>query len=173
MYITKKGPMVSLIWTQASNGVIGRGKDIPWYITEDSMRFRDLTYKKTVIMGRNTWDTVDINFIYNRRNIVISRDPEYKPGYPAIKANNVIDAIDKRGPVNDVFIIGGAEVLKSSMCLADILYVTYLDMHVIGDKYAPEISPDWEITDHEEIMARDTITRKDVRCIFNRLIRKW
>lgn len=67
-----------------------------------------------------------------------------------------------------VFIIGGGSLYKKAISIADELYITYVDISVEGDTYAPTIGPEWEITDHEEHTSSNGLFY-----VFNRLIRKW
>ena len=63
---------IHLIWAQDSNGGIGKKGSLPWYIPEDLKNFKKLTQNSTIIMGRNTWESLPIKPLPKRRNIVIS-----------------------------------------------------------------------------------------------------
>ena len=64
---------VHLIWSQDSNGGIGKDGKLPWHISEDLQNFKKITSNSTIIMGRKTWDSLPFKPLSNRRNIVLSR----------------------------------------------------------------------------------------------------
>ena len=135
-------PTVCLIWAEANNHVIGYQNSIPWHLPEDIKRFKDLTTGYPVIMGTRTWESLPVKPLPGRKNIVIKD--------------------------SKVFIIGGGSLYKKAISIADELYITYVDISVEGDTYAPTIGPEWEITDHEEHTSSNGLFY-----VFNRLIRKW
>ena len=65
--------MRGILVATSPEGVIGKDNTIPWYYSEDLKRFKRLTIGKTVIMGRNTWESLPIKPLPERRNIVITR----------------------------------------------------------------------------------------------------
>src|SRR5690606_23456841 len=93
------------------NGVIGKGGKLPWKLPEDMRRFRALTLGYPVIMGRKTHESIG-GALPERMNIVLSRDPDYKPdGYVASNLKEAIEVIHEFGSpdMTKAFIIGGAE----------------------------------------------------------------
>ena len=71
---------IGLIWAQSTSGVIGRDGSIPWALPEDLAHFKRLTMGHTVVMGRRTWESLPVRFrpLPGRRNIVVSRNPDYR-----------------------------------------------------------------------------------------------
>jgi dihydrofolate reductase len=139
---------VSLIWAQAADRVIGDQGTLPWRLPEDLSRFRDLTMGSTVVMGRATWESLPakVRPLPGRRNVVLSRRPGWQaPG--AVVAASLDEAL--AGATAPVWVIGGASVYESALPLADLIEVTEIDGTFAGDAYAPEIGPEWRVTNRE------------------------
>jgi dihydrofolate reductase len=117
----------------SKNGVIGKKNDLPWNLPTDLKNFKKVTSGKTIIMGRNTWDSLPYRPLPNRINVVITRNTEFKAEGCEIR-NNLIEAIKEFDKVGEeLFIIGGAEIYKQSFNLADKLYLTNILNEVDGD----------------------------------------
>nr|AIA11423.1 Dihydrofolate reductase [uncultured bacterium] len=130
--------MVSLLVAYAHNGVIGKDNDLPWYLPADLKRFKELTTGKTVVMGRKTFDSIITRNgkpLPNRTNVVITRDPSYHAEGAEV-VHTIQDALTGS---DEVFVIGGAEIFKQALPLADQIYATEIDADIEGDVYFPEI----------------------------------
>lgn len=120
-------------------GIIGKGDDLlPWELKRDLKHFRDLTTGHVVIMGRKTHFSIG-RPLPNRKNIVISRNPECLKDVTAVCS---IDAAIKTGleyaKVNGherIFIIGGGEIYKRTADIADEAFVTLVKGEHDGDRY--------------------------------------
>lgn len=134
--------MLSLIAAVARNRAIGRAQSLLWHLPEDMRHFRETTTGNTVIMGRRTWESLPKAFrpLPNRRNIVLSRDPAYHaPG--ATLATSFEQARLLAGSAEEVFVIGGAELYRQALALADRLYITEVASTPPGDAFFPEVVP--------------------------------
>jgi dihydrofolate reductase len=139
---------VKLIWAQAHGGVIGAAGGMPWHVPEDLAHFKQLTMGEPVVMGRRTWDALDPRFrpLPGRRNIVVTRDPEWSaPGAEVV--HEIPD---------DGWIIGGAELFAATIDRADRLEVTELDLDVEGDTWAPPIGDSWRVATESEWLTSRT-----------------
>lgn len=137
--------MISIIAAVARNGVIGKGNRLLWHLPEDMRHFRETTRGKPVIMGRKTWESLPDSFrpLPGRLNIVVSRNPSYQSP-EALRASTLDEAISKAGHAEELFVIGGAELYRLAMPLADRLYLTEIDQDFDGDAFFPGISAgDW------------------------------
>lgn len=136
--------MVSIIVAKSKNNVIGNNNKLPWNISEDMKRFKELTTGNVVIMGRKTYESLPEQFrpLPNRLNIVITRNPDYKPNGVMVY-DDLQKAILKAGTNKEIFIIGGGEIYKEGLKFADRLYITEVDGEFEGDTYFPEISSNW------------------------------
>lgn len=142
--------MISIIAAIASNHAIGKDNQLLWHLSDDLKRFRELTWGKTVIMGRNTWLSLPRRPLPGRRNIVLTDRPgECEEG--CIMVNNIESALQLTSPDEEVFIIGGGSVYRQFMPLAHQLYITRINQPFDADTFFPEISPDqWELTEHSD-----------------------
>jgi dihydrofolate reductase len=139
-------PEIVVIAAVASNRVIGKDNRLLWNIPEDMAHFKALTSGHTVIMGRKTWESLPPRFrpLPGRRNIVISRQAHYAaPG--AEIANSLENALKLASTAATVFIIGGEQIYRQAMAVADRLEITEVDLEPEGDAWFPEIAAvDWE-----------------------------
>ncbi len=127
---------IHLIWAQDENGGIGKDGKLPWHISEDLKNFKRLTSGSTILMGRNTWESLPIRPLPERRNIVLSSkevsDVEY---YTSVK--ECIETLDGDG-IEKLFVIGGTTVYRNFIHRADELHITHVDELTEGiDTYFP------------------------------------
>lgn len=139
---------VALIVAVSRNGVIGRDGDLPWHLPEDLQHFKRLTLGKPIIMGRLTWESIG-RPLPGRTNIVISRTPDYEaPGAEVVPSFEA--ALAHASPLVDadgeIMIIGGAQIYRAALPLADRIYRTRVGVDVVGDTVFPELdSADWRV----------------------------
>ncbi len=128
---------VGLIWAEAAGGAIGVDGGIPWHVPEDAAHFRDLTMGAPVIMGRKTWDSLSEPYrpLPGRRNIVVTRQRGWSEE-GAERAGSIEEALALTGD-GLAWVIGGAQLYREAMAVADFLEVTELDLPVEGDAFAP------------------------------------
>lgn len=132
---------ISLIAAISKNKVIGRDNKIPWHISADFKRFKEITMGHPIIMGRKTFESIG-KPLSGRTNIVITRDENYSSEGITV-THSIEDAIElaKQKEGNDeIFILGGGQIFDQSMSLADKLYLTIVDQEVEGDVYFPDYS---------------------------------
>jgi len=139
---------VSLVVAVAENGVIGRENGLPWHLSADLRRFKALTLGHTVIMGRKTFDSIGKG-LTGRWNLVVSLNPEFRPT-GATRVPSLAAALDAAGPGCDVFIVGGAEIYRQALPLADRIYLTVVHASPEGDAHfsLPE-GPKWKLISSE------------------------
>jgi dihydrofolate reductase len=137
--------MVSLIWAQAANRVIGNAGTLPWRLPEDLSRFRALTVGSTVLMGRATWESLpsSVRPLPERRNLVLSRQPGWN-AEGATTVSSVVEGIE--AAVGELWVIGGAQVYVAAMPFATRIVMTELESGFEGDTHAPEIDESWAAT---------------------------
>lgn len=139
--------LISLIVAAGRNGVIGRELDMPWHLSTDLKFFKATTMGKPLIMGRKTYVSVGERPLPGRPHFIVTRNPDYHPTgvetSPSLET--AIDAAKAKAAelgVEEIFVAGGGEIYRQAMPLADILYVTHVDVEVEGDTYFPKIDPD-------------------------------
>mgnify|MGYP002013002456 FL=1 len=134
---------VSLIWAMADNGVIGLDNGLPWRLPVDMKHFMTTTLGKPVVMGRKTLESMK-SPLPGRTNIVLTRDPNWQRDgvlvvrdMPAAMAlaeqQGLIDGVD------EVMVIGGAEIYALALPMAERLYVTRVHAQPAGDVYFPPV----------------------------------
>ena len=137
---------IVIIAAVAKNRVIGKDNTLIWNIPEDMAHFKALTSGQTVIMGRKTWESLPPRFrpLPGRRNIVISRQADFAaPG--AELAASLEAALQLAAQAETAFIIGGEQIYRQAMDVADRLEITEVDQEPEGDARFPEIAAvDWE-----------------------------
>ena len=118
----------------AKNRVIGADNKLPWHLSDDLKRFKELTMGHTLIMGRKTFDSIG-RPLPGRVNIVVSRNPSLSiPG--AIVVPSLEDAIaNTKGET--AYVIGGSEIFAKALPLADHIDLTQIDAEVEGDVFFP------------------------------------
>jgi dihydrofolate reductase len=132
-------PRVTVIAAVAQNRVIGRDNTLPWHLPEDLKRFRALTMGHPIVMGRKTFESLG-RLLPGRTSVIVSRNPDYRvPG--AIVVASLQEAFNACGGEPEVFVIGGAELYRESLALADRLCLTEIEAAYDGDALFPEVDP--------------------------------
>jgi dihydrofolate reductase len=130
---------VSIIVAVSQNNAIGRDNKLLYWLPNDLKRFKALTTGHTVIMGRNTFESLPKGALPNRRNLVLSTSPQAEfPG--AEHFSSLEEALATCKEEEEVFIMGGASVYKQAMTVADAIYLTLIeDVTEDADAFFPEI----------------------------------
>jgi dihydrofolate reductase len=131
-------PQISIIVAHSRNMAIGKANTLLWHLPDDLKRFKKLTIGHPIIMGRKTYLSIN-KPLPERTNIIITRNPNLKiPG--CIVVHSATEAIERAKDFDqkEIFIIGGAEIYKETLPLANRLYVTKVDIDVEGDAFFPE-----------------------------------
>lgn len=146
----RSGMRISLIVAMAENRVIGRDGSIPWKIPGEQKMFRRITLGHTLIMGRKTFEDIG-RPLPERLNIVVSRRPDYQPA-GCLKADSLKNALALcPAEETEAFIIGGGELFRESIHLADRIYLTVVPVTVAGDTFFPEIPETFAMAANEHV----------------------
>lgn len=121
---------VSIVAAMTDDGVIGRNNQLPWHISEDLVRFKQLTMGHPIVMGRKTFESIG-KPLPGRTNIVVTRNESLK-----IDGVKIVHSL-KEGLVGEPFVIGGAALFAQALPLADKLYLTFIHHKITGDAYFP------------------------------------
>mgnify|MGYP003590076374 FL=1 len=141
-------PIISLVVAVAQNRAIGKDNHLLCHLPEDMRHFREVTLGRPVIMGRKTWESLPEAFcpLPGRNNIVVSRNAAYQ-AEGATVASSLEDAIAQAGNVEQINIIGGADIFRLALPMADVLDMTEIDASFDADTFFPEFLPeDWQET---------------------------
>jgi len=141
---------ISLIVAMASNRVIGLDNKMPWHLSADLKKFKQITLGAPILMGRKTYESIG-RPLPGRTNIIISRNPAYRqPG--CLIFNGIEQALAHCSNADEVFIIGGSALYQSMLPLADTLYLTQIHQDFDGDTFFPELdSKQWLEVAREEV----------------------
>ena len=146
-------PTISIIAAISENRVIGNNNKLLWHIPEDFARFKKITSGHPVIMGRKTFESIG-KPLSNRTNIIITHDENYRTeGCLAVhsleeaiktakssyaKTSADAKALADKPAGEKIFIIGGGQIYKQAIALADKLYLTVIKKDFTGDTYFPD-----------------------------------
>ena len=142
--------MISVIVAIDKNNGIGRNGDQLTYISGDLKRFKALTSGHTIVMGRKTFEALPKGALPNRRNIVITRRKDFKPASCDV-FNSVEEVLENISKDEEVFIIGGGEIYKAFLPIADKVYLTLIEHEFEGvDTFFPElVEKEWQTVEKE------------------------
>ena len=145
---------LSIIAAMANDRVIGRQNRLPWHLPADLQHFKRVTMGKPMIMGRKTWESLP-GLLPGRRHIVVTRDPGYQ-AKGAELAHSLEQAIAMAGAVDEIMVVGGAELYRQALDRADRVYLTEIDLEVEGDAWFPEFDQStWRETERQAHSADD------------------
>ena len=141
---------VSAVVAASDNNVIGKDGGLPWHVSSDLKLFKEITMGKPVIMGRRTWESLPKQPLPGRRNIVITRNPDYAADGADV-AGSIHEALAMCEGEPEVSIIGGGQVYEQAMDRTDRIYLTRIHLTVDGDTFLPEL-PDneWQEVERRE-----------------------
>lgn len=129
---------ISLIVAMTKDRVIGNGPDIPWHLPADFEYFKRTTLGHPVIMGRKTHESIG-RVLPGRKNIVLVAEDGFEPMEGVFKARTLDEAI-ALVPGEEAFVIGGGQVFRSTIGMADRLFITLVHGDFSGDVFFPEFS---------------------------------
>jgi dihydrofolate reductase len=161
--------MIILIAAIGEQNELGINNDLLWHLPNDFKRFKAITTGHYIIMGRKTFESFP-KPLPNRTHIIITRNKNYKVPENCIVVNSLTEAIGKCPKNENIFIIGGGEIYKQSIEIANCLEVTRVHSTFKADTFFPEINlNNWELINsefqskdekHEYDFTFQTFTRK-------------
>lgn len=131
-------PNISIIVAIAQNNAIGKDNDLIWHISDDLKRFKSLTSGHTVIMGRNTWNSLPRRPLPKRRNIVLTHDVTFAEEGAEV-AHSLQQVLEMVRDEEEAFIMGGAAVYRQFLPFVNHIYVTWVWQDFDADVYFPVI----------------------------------
>ena len=156
----------------AQNGIIGFDGDMPWRLSTDLKRFKTITMGKPIIMGRKTFESIG-RPLPGRLNVVVSRGAYKANGVSS--ANSIEEAINisrewaTENKVDEICIIGGGEIYRQSLPLADKLYVTHILAEPEGDTRFPDIDEaQWQIVSTERVPKSENDSAETIFVVYER-----
>lgn len=162
MSISITATPVALIVAVARNGVIGRDNTLPWRLPADLKHFKATTLGKPIVMGRKTFESLG-KPLPGRTNIVITRDENFVAEGAVVvhsldEALQAADAVAQRDGATEIMVIGGAEIYRQALPLAQTIHYTRVLLEVDGDAYFPELdATQWNCTNRRHFVAEGEV----------------
>lgn len=139
---------LSIITAMDKNRVIGNKNKLPWVLPADLLHFKHITWGKTILMGRRTFESIGRS-LPGRKNIVLSRQDFTGPGCTVYC--DLEKAIQDNTAEKEIFIIGGENLYRQTLQRVNRLYLTTIHHEFNGDAFFPEWDPsEWEIIEEED-----------------------
>lgn len=163
--------IISIIVAVAKNNVIGKDNTLIWHLPNDMKFFKETTNGHCIITGRKNYESIPAKFrpLPNRINMVLTRQENYEaPG--AVICSNLYEALKKAEALreSECFIIGGGEIYKQALPLAQKLYITRIDQEFEGDTWFPEIGSEWKLVQEEKHSADEKHKYAYAFCIYEK-----
>jgi dihydrofolate reductase len=165
--------IISLIVAVAENNVIGKNNALPWYLPTDVKYFRDTTMGHCVIMGRRNYDSIPLKYrpLDGRTNIVVTHQKDFK-AENCIVVNSIEDALKECRMKNETeaFVIGGADIYKQTISIADKIHYTKIHYSFDGDAFFPEIDlAKWKLISKKEVAADEKNKFPFSFCVYEKI----
>jgi dihydrofolate reductase len=143
---------ISLIVAMDRKGVIGKGGMLPWHLSSDLQHFKKITMGKPIIMGRRTHESIG-RPLPGRENVVISRNKDYQAKDCTV-LNSLECAYVKYKDLDEIMIMGGAELYRQTIDKARRIYLTEVHAEQEGDTYFPKFDREsWEEIERHDFRA--------------------
>jgi dihydrofolate reductase len=148
--------IVSLILAMDEEGGIGRDNQIPWRLSADLRRFKQITMGHCIIMGRKTFESIH-RALPGRTSIVITRQNNFQTPTGVLCVDSLGDALQTAKSLGETeaFIIGGGEIFQQSLPLVDQIYLTRVHARVQADTFFSQIKPDEWLVSEEYFLPAD------------------
>ncbi len=131
----------SIIVAIGKNNAIGKNGDLLWHIREDMLYFKRTTKNHPVLMGRKTWDSLQIQPLPKRKNLIITSNPDFVFNHEQV---SVLHSVEQAKEINldeEIFVIGGGTIYREFLPLANKLYITKVfESFSDADTFFPEIN---------------------------------
>lgn len=140
---------ITLIAAAAENNALGKDNDLVWHLPDDFKRFKAITSGHFIIMGRKTFESFP-KPLPNRTHIIITRQKGYQVPEGCLIVDSIETALQICPQNEEVFIIGGGEIYKQSIAIADKIELTRVHTEVEADTFFPKIDANhWKLLEEE------------------------
>ena len=163
---------LALVVAMTQNRVIGRANTMPWHLPSELQFFKQITLGKPIIMGRKTHQSIG-RVLPGRQNIVVSRNADLQLAPGCILVASLEDALRTArlaaGSTGEIMLIGGAELYRQGLPLADRIYLTRVEAEIEGDTFFPELpAAQWHEVWRESFPADERHAYPHTRCLLER-----
>jgi dihydrofolate reductase len=144
--------MITIIAAIAKNNALGKDNKLIWHLPADLKRFKKVTLGHHIIMGRKTFESLG-KPLPNRTTIIITRNKNFTQ-HGCIVVNSLNEAIEATKEDENPYILGGAEIYKQALDIADKLDLTFVHQNFEADVFFPEIDfKIWKETSREDFKS--------------------
>ncbi len=149
---TPQKPRLSMIVAMAKNRVIGANGKIPWHLPNELQLFKRVTMGHPIVMGRKTHESIG-RLLPGRTTVIVTRQRDYAvPG--AVVVHSLEEALARCVGDPEIFVIGGGELYRAAMPLADRIYLTVVDAEPAGDTRMPALeAAQWRLVSTEQFRS--------------------
>ncbi|MCU7550567.1 dihydrofolate reductase [Chitinophagaceae bacterium LB-8] len=162
--------ILSLLVAADENNVIGKDNKLPWHLPNDLKYFKNLTWGMPILMGRKTFESIG-KALPGRKSIVITRNTDWqKDGVDVV--HSIEEAIEKAKEfdVKEIFVIGGAEIFRTSFIQANRIYLTRIHHKFDGDAFFPELpDSEWKLASQRHCPADEKNAYQHTYQVWNRV----
>ncbi len=143
---------LSLIVAATPKNVIGRNNELPWHLPQDLKYFKSITLGKPIIMGRKTFESIG-KPLPGRTNIVVTRQADWSYAGVLVAKNIAVALVigqqflnEQNQGAEEIMVIGGAEIYRLALPLANRVYLTRINIDIDGDAFFPDLpSAEWKL----------------------------
>jgi len=139
--------MVSIIVAADENNIIGRDNDLIWHLPDDLKHFKELTTGHAIIMGRKTFESIG-KPLPDRTSIIITRNPDHQVE-GCVTVHSLQEALNAVEDDKESFIIGGEQIYRLALPMADRVYLTRVHHQFDGDRVFPNLGRGWQEVSRE------------------------
>lgn|SRR5574344_2584209 len=157
---------LNLIVAVGNNGEIGFQNQLLCHLPNDLKHFKEITTGHTIVMGRKTWESLKVKPLPNRRNIILSQNPDFKADGAEVFSSPaaMYQAISRD---ETVFIIGGQTIYQLFLHQVETLYITRILADFQADAFFPPINPErWTLIE-------DVFVPKDEKNLYDMRFQKY
>lgn len=135
--------LISLVAARGRNGVIGAAGGLPWRLRSDLQKFKQVTIGKPCVMGRKTWDSLQLRPLPGRLNVVISNNPDFAARGALVcagldEALAIARETAREDGVDEVCVIGGAQIYALALPKARRIYLSEVEASPDGNARFPD-----------------------------------
>ncbi|MCC6583387.1 MAG: dihydrofolate reductase [Chitinophagales bacterium] len=145
---------ISIVVAAAENGVIGKDNQLLWKLSSDLKRFKNITSGHFILMGRKTFESIG-KPLPNRTSLIISRNfvCDFENCYVFKTISDAIIYAAQQGQ-EEIFVVGGGEIYKQTMTLANSIHLTIVHTEIEGDTHFEYDDSNWKVL-HSEFIPKD------------------
>lgn len=158
-------PHLVAIVAQTENRVIGKDGGMPWHLPADFAHFKRLSQGKPNVMGRKVWDSLGGKALKGRKNIVLTRNPDFR-AEGATVVHSPEAALQAAGDAPEIAIIGGEEIYRLYWDKLTRIELTVIHATLDGDTFFPELGEEWRL-------VAETFRPADEKNVYDLTFQTW